>query len=142
MLIQTIQTVLTWKTSEDIYTAKDLYKNTKFSLKLLLSTAYLEIVHAIFKLVPSNPLIVFPQVFIRWVIIFGIADNFTVSNKSIAIIALNFAWSLSEIIRYFCKLLNILKVNKNKFIESNFLRLCIQWSLYINMAKVQYFIIL
>lgn len=102
VLINSIRTVLTWKNSKDFYTAKNLYVNTCFSLKLLLSTAYLEIFHAMFKLVPSNPAIVFPQVFIRWIVVFGVVDNFNVSSKSVALIALVFAWSLSEIIRYLC----------------------------------------
>ncbi len=101
-MINSIRTVLTWKNSKDFYTAKNLYVNTCFSLKLLLSTAYLEIFHAMFKLVPSNPAIVFPQVFIRWIVVFGVVDNFNVSSKSVALIALVFAWSLSEIIRYLC----------------------------------------
>lgn len=83
--------------------AKDLYKTTSFFLKILLSTSYLEIFHAAFKLVPSNPVIIFPQVFIRWIVIFGVVDNFSTSSKSIAFAALISAWSISEIIRYLCK---------------------------------------
>ncbi len=98
-----IQTILAWKSSKEFYIAKNLYSNTSFTLKMLLTTAFLEIFHAFFGLVPSNPAVVFPQVFIRWLVIFGVVDNFSVSSKSVAMIALNLAWSVSEIIRYFCK---------------------------------------
>ena len=102
-MVASIRTVLTWKNLKDFYIAKNLYANTSYSLKILLSTAYLEIFHAIFRLVPSNPSIVFPQVFIRWIVILGVVDNFSVSSKSVALTALVFAWSLSEIIRYLCR---------------------------------------
>ena len=78
ILVQTIKTILEWKDLKDLRVAKNLYANTSFGLKLFLSSAYLEILHAYFKIVPSNPVIVFVQVFARFIVIVGFADVFEV----------------------------------------------------------------
>ena len=61
---------------DDFYTSKNLYASTGFALKFLLSTAFLEFVHALFKLVRSNPMIVFIQCFARLAVIVGVTDIF------------------------------------------------------------------
>jgi very-long-chain (3R)-3-hydroxyacyl-CoA dehydratase len=134
----TIKTALRWKNLDDLFEAKYLYANTNLALKTFLSTAFLEVFHAIFKIVPSKPVIVFIQVLARFLIIFGFADYFEVvlfknfilfyllkmfihfikfnhkSRNSIAILLLNTCWSTSEITRYLYYLLNI--DNKGPFI--------------------------
>ena len=72
----TVNTMLTWKSLDDFYTSKNLYASTGFALKFLLSTAFLEFFHALFKLVRSNPMIVFIQCFARLAVIVGVTDIF------------------------------------------------------------------
>jgi hypothetical protein len=76
LLVQTTQTFLSWKDSNDLLEAKNLYKNTRLTLKLLIVTPGLEVIHAITRLVPSNPVIVFVQVFIRFLVVWGVVDCF------------------------------------------------------------------
>ena len=87
----TINTIITWKSKTDIYEAKNLYQSTKDPLKILLATSFLEIFHAVVKIVPSNPIIIFIQVFIRFMVVWGITDGFEEVNNFIRLIAnLNF----------------------------------------------------
>jgi very-long-chain (3R)-3-hydroxyacyl-CoA dehydratase len=77
ILITIIQVVTAWKQpNKDFFTSKKLYSNIRVPLKVLLATSYLEIFHAIFKLVPSNAVIVFVQVFIRFMVVWSVTDTF------------------------------------------------------------------
>ena len=74
----TVKTTLTWKDSNDFFQSKNLYTNVRKPLITLLATAYLEVFHAVVKLVPSNPSIVFMQVFARFICVVGVVDVFKV----------------------------------------------------------------
>lgn len=71
---------------DDLYTSKNIYTTTKYAIKLLLSSAFLEFFHALFKLVRSNPMIVFIQCFARFVVILGVTDIFAEVKKLFKII--------------------------------------------------------
>lgn len=75
-LYLTIRTVSSWESRYEYSISKNLYHETGFCLKILLTTAGLEVFHAAFRIVPSNPMVVFPQVFIRFLVIWAIADIF------------------------------------------------------------------
>ena len=69
ILLVTHQTMLTWKTNNDLNTAKNLYKNVEFFLLIFQSAALLEVVHAAIGLVRSNALLVFLQVLSRIIVV-------------------------------------------------------------------------
>jgi hypothetical protein len=101
LLFQTTQTVLSWKDGNDLLQAKNLYKNTRFTLKLLIATPGLEVIHAMTHLVPSNPVIVFVQVFIRFLVVWGITDCFELVG--INFLYLNFLLLTSKVIDFINK---------------------------------------
>ncbi len=70
--------MLHWKSLDDFLKSKSLYDETGLAVRILLSTAYLEVLHAAFKFVPSNPVITFVQVFARFVSVFGVVHLFKV----------------------------------------------------------------
>jgi hypothetical protein len=75
--------MLQWKSSDDMFKSKDLYNEAGLAVRILLSTAYLEVLHAALKFVPSNPAITFLQVFARFVSVFGVVHIFkVVINKT------------------------------------------------------------
>lgn len=76
VMFLTVNTMLTWTSMDDLYTSKNIYATTKYAIKLLLLSAFLEFFHALFKLVRSNPMIVFIQCFARFVVIIGVTDIF------------------------------------------------------------------
>lgn len=73
--------MLKWRGIDDLYSSKNIYATTKLTIKLLLTSAFLEFFHALFKLVRSNPMIVFIQCFARFVVIIGVTDIFAEVNK-------------------------------------------------------------
>ena len=75
--------MLDWKSLDDFYKSKDLYKNVGLAIRILLSTAYLEFFHALFGLVKSNPTIVFVQVFARFIVVLGVVHHFKDVNLKI-----------------------------------------------------------
>lgn len=77
VLYLTVKTALSWKSQQDFMISKNLYSITRDVLKILLASAGLEVFHAAFRLVPSNPMVVFPQVFIRFLVIWAVADVFS-----------------------------------------------------------------
>lgn len=62
-------------------TWSDLYFRIRTPLLVMLSTASLEVVHAALGLVKSNPVIVFIQVFVRFIVIKWVADVFPLVNS-------------------------------------------------------------
>ena len=65
VLFVTYQTMLTWKTNDDLLRAKNLYKNVEFFLQIFQTAALLEVLHAAVGLVRSNAVLVFLQVLSR-----------------------------------------------------------------------------
>lgn len=145
--------MLKWNRLIDLFESKDVYKTTRRELNFFLLLPFVEIVHALFKLIPSNPMIVSIQVIIRYLVIRGIVDKFELvnfflfiyksfliyfqaekkftskiiyfknfenvkrqSSKSMAVVLLHLAWSISEIIRYFYYVFNLLTNNPPKFL--------------------------
>jgi len=98
--VLTVKTTLTWKDSNDFFQSKNLYTNVRKPLITLLATAYLEVFHAVVKLVPSNPSIVFMQVFARFICVVGVADVFKVCQASSGVSLMLICWSISEVTRY------------------------------------------
>ena len=78
VLFLTAKTVLTWESKKDVLFSKNLYSETRIPLKVLLATAGLEVLNAAFRFVKSNPVVVFPQVFVRFLVIWAVADVFSV----------------------------------------------------------------
>ena len=107
VLFLTLKAASTWTRYEDLYESKNVYSNVRDLLKLLLVTASLEVFHAAFRLVPSNPVIVFIQVFIRFLVVWGVADVFQTSQQNIGVFFVCFAWSASETLRYLYYFLNL-----------------------------------
>ena len=75
-MIKSLYTIFSWKSIHEFWDGKNLFENIKVPLNILLLSASLEIVHALFHLVKSNAIITFNQVFIRFLVIWGIVNNF------------------------------------------------------------------
>lgn len=76
ILFGCVRAMLTWRTRSDFVESKNVYEIIRAPLKLFLATAFLEIFHAMLKLVKSSPIITFNQVFIRFLVVWGIVENF------------------------------------------------------------------
>lgn len=135
ILFITYQTMLTWKTKDDLMKSKNLYKNVEFFLQIFQTAALLEVLHAAIGLVRSNPVLVFLQVLSRilvvWLVMFVFEpvniilktfrfsflilktwnDTFFVfkSRASVGVFICCAAWSFAEIVRYLYYALNILE---------------------------------
>ena len=77
LLYLVVRSALAWTNKyADLQESRNVYANVREPLKFLLATAFLEVVHAVVGLVKSNPAIVFVQCFIRFLVIWGVADVF------------------------------------------------------------------
>lgn len=76
VFVLTVKTALSWNSKEELFSSNNLYSTIRTPLKVLLASAGLEVIHAVLRIVPSNPAVVFPQVFIRFLVIWGVAENF------------------------------------------------------------------
>lgn len=76
ILFGCVRAMLTWRTRSDFVESKNVYEIIRAPLKFFLATAFLEIFHAMLKLVKSSPIITFNQVFIRFLVVWGIVENF------------------------------------------------------------------
>lgn len=67
---------MTWKSNEDILSAKNLYNNVEFLLQVFQTLALLEVVHAAIGLVKSNPMLVLFQVLSRLLVVWAVTYLF------------------------------------------------------------------
>lgn len=83
ILLKVNEVIKTWKTTEDIMTAKNLYNNIEFILQVFQTAALLEVVHAATGLVKSNAILVFLQVLSRITVVWLITYLFPTVNTRI-----------------------------------------------------------
>eukprot|EP00096_Caligus_rogercresseyi_P016165 TRINITY_DN8726_c0_g1_i2.p1 TRINITY_DN8726_c0_g1~~TRINITY_DN8726_c0_g1_i2.p1 ORF type:complete len:212 (+),score=55.68 TRINITY_DN8726_c0_g1_i2:148-783(+) len=88
-----------------------LYPRILLTLKIFQTGALCEILHAILRLVKSNPFIVGVQVYSRVMVLWLILVGFKAPQAGIALSLLLFAWTITEIIRYTYYALNLLEIN-------------------------------
>ena len=67
---------MTWKSNQDILSAKNLYNNVEFLLQVFQTLALLEVVHAAIGLVKSNPMLVLFQVLSRLLVVWAVTYLF------------------------------------------------------------------
>ncbi|GAB6028440.1 hypothetical protein CHUAL_002601 [Chamberlinius hualienensis] len=89
-------------------TCNGLWTSEENYVKIFQTLAVAEILHAFYKIVPSNPLVTAVQLFSRLFIVWGIVHSFARVHNSITIPIMLAAWSVTEIIRYMYYFLNII----------------------------------
>ncbi|KAF5287979.1 hypothetical protein FQR65_LT12156 [Abscondita terminalis] len=87
-----------------------LYDSLKCTLIIFQNAAVLEIFHAIFKLVPSSPIITVQQVFSRVLVVCGVLMTSYDARSSVGLPLALTAWSITEIIRYMYYTLNLINM--------------------------------
>jgi very-long-chain (3R)-3-hydroxyacyl-CoA dehydratase len=85
------KSLLEYRTSEDLLKSKNLYNNVSYWLRLFQSLALLEVLHAAFKLVRSNPFLTFIQILSRLLVVWIIMGLFEPVRR---IISIFYAFSL------------------------------------------------
>lgn len=85
-----------------------LYETIKWTLFVFQNGAGLEILHALFKIVPSSPVITVQQVSSRVIVVCGVWMIAPESKNSVGLLLALFAWTITEIIRYANYTLNLL----------------------------------
>lgn len=86
-----------------------LWDYTKCAVIVFQNAAFLEIVHAVYGLVKSNPVITTFQVFSRMMVVVGVVMATPAAKVSPGLPIALLAWSTTEIIRYGYYALNIVK---------------------------------
>ena len=76
ILLVTNQTINTWRSHDDLWSAKGIYLNVEFFLHIFQTAALLEVVHAAVGLVRSNPVLTFLQVLSRILVVWLVMFNF------------------------------------------------------------------
>lgn len=104
----TLKSIVEFKNVNDLLKSKNLYNNVGYWLKLFLTSAFLEVFHAAFKLVRSNPFLNFVQIFTRLLVVVLMIGYFESSKNCVGVLIVCLAWSITEVIRYFYYALNIL----------------------------------
>jgi very-long-chain (3R)-3-hydroxyacyl-CoA dehydratase len=79
---------------------KSLYETVKWSLIIFQNAAVLEVVHAVIRIVPSNPLITAMQVASRVIVVCGVILVTQAARETIGLPLALFAWAITEVIRY------------------------------------------
>jgi very-long-chain (3R)-3-hydroxyacyl-CoA dehydratase len=132
IFVKTLTTVVEYQSTTEFFTSKNVYKNVQFPLKVFQSLAIIEVFHALFKLVKTNPVLSFMQTFAKLIIVWLIIDKFTAviilflltkmkyeindkepiaivkAENSVGVILACLAWSIGEVPRYLYYVLNIL----------------------------------
>lgn len=85
-------------------------------LKWTQTTIFLEFLHVVLGLVPSNFLTTLIQVYSRLWVVWGIADMFRAPRVSVAYPLVAVAWSITEVVRYSYYVANI-RGNPPKFLS-------------------------
>lgn len=87
---------------------KSLWDYLSLTVIIFQNAAALEILHAIFKFVPSNPVITTFQVLSRMMVVCGVIMATPTGKVSYGLPLALFAWTVTEIIRYGYYALNLL----------------------------------
>jgi len=101
-------------------TSYGLYNEIYQILIVFQTLAVLEIVHVVLKVVRSNPIFTFMQVFSRLYVLWGVLVPIEESRNSSGVIMLLAAWTLTEVVRYAYYALELLKLTP----------FCLMWSRY------------
>lgn len=80
----------------------------KWSLIIFQNAAVLEVVHAVIRIVPSNPLITAMQVASRVIVVCGVILATKAARETIGLHLALTAWAVTEIIRYGNYTLNLM----------------------------------
>lgn len=107
ILFETIKRVVSYNSFRDFWQCYGLWNAIEVPLKICQTAAFLEVFHAMFGLVRSNPMIVFIQIISRVFLVWGVADYIPHAQHSIGIFLAVTAWSITEIIRYAYYALNL-----------------------------------
>lgn len=106
------QVVLETKTLE--FNNRRLWSKIKLQLFIFQTLQFVEVIHCMVGLVPSNPIVTLKQAFTKIFIIWAIIFPFTSPQNSIGIYLSAVAWSIGEITRYLYYTLNI--INKVPYV--------------------------
>ncbi|CAM4814044.1 unnamed protein product [Rotaria magnacalcarata] len=110
ILYATVNQVKTYKSVGDLWECRGLWKAIELQLKVCQTAAFLEVIHAMFGLVRSNPMIVLVQIMSRVFLVWGVANYIPQTQFSVGILLAVVAWSITEIIRYAYYVLNLFQV--------------------------------
>lgn len=77
-----------------------LWIKEEYLVKVFQTLAVAEILHAIVRIVPSNPFLTFIQIFSRVFVVWGVIHSFARVHNSITLPILLMAWSVTEVVRY------------------------------------------
>jgi len=94
----------------DTKTSTGVYDEISKTLVVFQTLAILEIVHVAIKLVRSNPLFTFMQVFSRLYVLWGVLIPIEESRNSTGVIMLLSAWTVTEVVRYAFYAFELLKL--------------------------------
>jgi very-long-chain (3R)-3-hydroxyacyl-CoA dehydratase len=111
ILYETVKRAAACKSSNNLSKLFDLWKTIEMPLKICQTAAFLEVFHAMFGLVRSNPMIVLIQIISRVLIVWGVANYIPPAQHSIGILLAVTAWSITEVIRYVYYALNLFQAS-------------------------------
>jgi len=111
ILYETVRRVITYNSLSDFWDCYGLWVAIEVPLKICQTAAFLEVIHAMFGLVRSNPVIVFVQIISRVFLVWGVANYIPHAQLSIGILLAVTAWSITEIIRYAYYALNLFQAS-------------------------------
>ncbi|CAF0738752.1 unnamed protein product [Adineta ricciae] len=111
ILFETFKRVLSYKSVQDLGECYGLWNSIEIPLKICQTAAFLEVFHAMFGLVRSNPMIVLIQIISRVFLVWGVANYIPHAQHTTGIFLAVTAWSITEIIRYAYYALNLLQIS-------------------------------
>jgi len=111
ILYEVVKRVVSYNSLQDFWECYGLWNAIELPLKVCQTAAFLEVAHAIFGLVRSNPTIVFVQIISRVFLVWGVANYIPHTQLSVGILLAVTAWSITEIIRYAYYALNLFQVS-------------------------------
>ncbi|CAF3952575.1 unnamed protein product [Adineta steineri] len=111
ILFETIKRVISYNSFSDFWECYGLWNAIELPLKICQTAAFLEVFHAMFGLVRSNPMIVLIQIISRVFLVWGVANYIPHAQHSIGILLAVTAWSITEIIRYGYYALNLFQTS-------------------------------
>jgi len=113
ILYETLKRMISYHSVSDLRECYGLWKSIELPLKIYQTAAFLEVVHAMFGLVRSNPFIVFIQIISRVFLVWGVANYIPHAQLTPGILLAVIAWSITEIIRYGYYALNLFNSSPN-----------------------------
>ncbi|UJR14236.1 hypothetical protein I4U23_001226 [Adineta vaga] len=111
ILLETIKRVLSYNSFHDLSECYGLWNSIEIPLKICQTAAFLEVFHAMFGLVRSNPMIVLIQIISRVFLVWGVANYIPHAQHTVGILLAVTAWSITEIIRYGYYALNLFHIS-------------------------------